>query len=102
MDKDVLIQSIRDIIENYGSFKLKHNGFDSPILQRINLHEISIDKINLNNIDCVEYISGKKIEEFSLELEDFDEDILTKLLDICQSYGYQRENYFISCNHENI
>jgi len=102
MNKEELLKSISDVIEHYGPFNLLKNGFSTPVLQKVSIHEIYIDKINLDEVDCTEYINGNLVDEFSLGLEDFTEDILGELLTICQSFAYKQEIFFNSCFDENF
>jgi len=102
MNKNEALQAIRDIIDNYGSIDIQDAGMDCPMLKRISLHEILVEVINESDVDCTEYVNGNDVDEFSLELDELDEDTLNEILDICQAYGYQQEKLFNSCRDENF
>lgn len=102
MNKNETLQAIRDIIDNYGPINVTDAGQSCPILKRINLHEILVEVINEDNVDCTEYINGNDVDEFSLELDELHEESLNEIYDICQKYALQQEHLYSSTKNEDF
>lgn len=102
MNKNETIQAIRDIVENYGSINVTDSGQSCPMLKRISLHEILVEVINEDDVDCTEYVNGNDVDEFSLEFDELQEESLDEILVICQTYALQQEKAFNLCKNTKV
>lgn len=102
MNKQEKIQSIKDIIENYGGFDINETDHECPVISAIGNQSVLLERINHSDVECTEYVHETEVDYHSFEFEQLSEDILDDIFTIATDYAVSQEKLFNSCRNENF
>lgn len=101
MNKQEKIQSIRDIIENYGGFDVNDTDHECPVISAVENQKVLIERVNNTDVDCLEYVDEIVVDYFNFSFEELAEELLDEIFEIASYFGFSQEKLFNSCENEN-
>ena len=93
MQKRTLIKSIRNIISEFGSFKINEVEFENSILLKSikKDHVLMIEGLDNKGVQVTEYVHETEVDTFNVDYEDLSKDVLEEVFRVCENYQVDNE-----------
>lgn len=102
--KEKLIEKIRTIIKEWGSFDTSDvQATSSPVYNTMGKDSSAlIERFNLDDVDIVMYVHETETGEDSVEYDKLDTDTLEEILELAKEYKEIMKNTMDKCKNENF